>query len=71
MKRGRRWASAGSFRSPHRCDPTLRKQINSGEVKLIGMHLSLLPQVVRHGFPGPIHWAVVGAADVTPGAGIV
>ena len=35
------------------------------------MHLSLLPQMVRYGFLGPVHWAVVEACDVTAGGGIV
>ncbi len=35
------------------------------------MHLSLLPQIVRYGFLGPIHWAVVEACDITPGGGLV
>jgi acetyl-CoA hydrolase len=64
-------AEAISFRTPYQSNATLRKQINSGQVKFFDMHLSLLPQVVRYGFLGPIHWAVVEAADVTPGGGIV
>jgi acetyl-CoA hydrolase len=30
------------------------------------MHLSMLPQNVRYGFLGPVHYAVVEACDVTP-----
>jgi acetyl-CoA hydrolase len=30
-----------------------------------------LPQMVRYGFLGPLHWAVVEAADVTAGGGVV
>jgi acyl-CoA hydrolase len=30
------------------------------------MHLSKLPQAVRYGFLGPVHWAIVEACDVTP-----
>jgi acetyl-CoA hydrolase len=30
-----------------------------------------MPQVVRYGFLGPVHWAVVEACDVTAGGGIV
>ena len=31
----------------------------------------MLPQAVRYGFLGPVHWAVVEACDVTAGGGIV
>jgi acyl-CoA hydrolase len=40
-------------------------------VRFVDMHLSMLPQTVRYGFLGPIHWAVVEACDVTAGGGIV
>ena len=64
-------AEAISFRTPYQSDSTLRKQINAGKVRFVDMHLSLLPQNVRYGFLGPVHWAVVEACDVTPGGGIV
>jgi len=64
-------AEAISFRTPYQSDSTLRKQINSGQVKFVDMHLSLLPQIVRYGFLGPVHWAVVEACDIMPGGGIV
>jgi len=64
-------AEAISFRTPYQSDSTLRKQINSGQVKFVDMHLSLLPQIVRYGFLGPVHWAVVEACDILPGGGIV
>ena len=64
-------AEAIKFRTPYQSDPLLRKQINSGEVKFVDMHLSILPQIVRYGFLGPVHWAVVEAADITKGGGIV
>jgi succinate CoA transferase len=64
-------AEAVRFRAPYQSDPNLRKQINNGGTRFVDMHLSLLPQVVRYGFLGPVHWAVVEAADVTPGGGIV
>ena len=50
---------------------SLRAQINAGGTRFVDMHLSLLPQVVRYGFLGPVHWAVVEACDVTAGGGIV
>jgi acetyl-CoA hydrolase len=64
-------AEAISFRTPYQSDPMLRAKINSGKVRFVDMHLSLLPQVTRYGFLGPVHWAVIEAADVTPSGGIV
>ncbi len=64
-------ANAISFRTPYQSHPGLRAQINAGETRFVDMHLSLLPQVVRYGFLGPVHWAVVEACDVTAGGGIV
>ena len=64
-------AEAISFRTPYQSDPTLRAQINNGQVRFVDMHLSLLPQQVRYGFFGPVHWAIVEAADLTRGGGIV
>ncbi len=64
-------AEAISFRTPYQSDSTLRKQINAGQVKFVDMHLSVLPQIARYGYLGPIHWAVVEACDITPGGGVV
>ncbi len=64
-------AGAISFRTPYQSDPNLRASINSGETRFFDMHLSMLPQAVRYGFLGPVHWAVVEACDVTAGGGIV
>ena len=64
-------ANAISFRTPYQSDPGLRAQINAGTTRFVDMHLSLLPQVVRYGFLGPVHWAVVEACDVTAGGGVV
>jgi propionyl-CoA:succinyl-CoA transferase len=64
-------ARAIRFRTPYQSDPVLRTQVNSGEVKFFDVHLSLLPQIVRYGFLGPVHWAVVEAADISAGGGIV
>jgi succinate CoA transferase len=58
-------ADAILFRTPYQNDPDLRKSINEGRTKFHDMHLSQLPQVVRYGFLGPIHWAVIEACDVT------
>jgi acetyl-CoA hydrolase len=59
-------ANAIQFRTPYQNDPDLRKSINEGRTKFYDMHLSQLPQVVRYGFLGPIHWAVIEACDVAP-----
>ena len=64
-------AEAISFRTPYQSNATLRKQINTGQTRFVDMHLSQLPQYVRYGFLGPVHWAIVEACDVTPGGGIV
>lgn len=64
-------AEAISFRTPYQSNPVLRSQINKGQVRFVDMHLSILPQIARYGFLGPIHWAVVEACDVTAGGGIV
>ena len=64
-------AEAISFRTPYQSSSVLRKQINTGQVKFVDMHLSQLPQVVRYGFLGKVHWAVIEACDVLPGGGIV
>jgi acetyl-CoA hydrolase len=64
-------ANAISFRTPYQSDPLLRRQINTGQVRFVDMHLSVLPQIVRYGFLGPVRWAVLEACDVTAGGGIV
>ncbi|MHB1309477.1 MAG: succinate CoA transferase [Limisphaerales bacterium] len=58
-------AKAIGFRTPYQSDPDLRKSINAGETRFFDMHLSRLPQDVRYGFLGPVHWAVIEACDVT------
>jgi succinate CoA transferase len=57
-------ADAILFRTPYQNDPDLRKGINEGRIKFFDMHLSMLPQAVRYGFLGPVHWAVIEASDV-------
>jgi len=64
-------ADAMSFRTPYQSNSSLRKKINSGSIRFVDMHLSVLPQTVRYGFLGHINWAVIEAADITPGGGIV
>lgn len=64
-------ARAIRMRTPYMSDSLLRQQINAGEVRFFDMHLSLLPQNVRYGFLGPVHWAIVEAADVSAGGAVV
>ncbi len=64
-------ADAISFRTPYQSNSTLRKRINAGQVRFVDMHLSQVPQVVRYGFLGPVHWAVVEACDLTSAGGVV
>ncbi len=58
-------ADAMRFRTPYQNDPDLRKSINEGRTNFYDMHLSMLPQAVRYGFLGPVHWAVIEACEVT------
>lgn len=64
-------AEAIRFRTPYQSDSLLRGQINSGKVKFVDMHLSNLAQIVRYGFLGKVHWAVVEAAELIKGGGLV
>ena len=64
-------ANAIAFRTPYQGNPTLRKQINAGDVRFVDMHLSSVPQNARYGYLGHINWAVVEACDVTAGGGVV
>lgn len=64
-------ADAISFRTPYQSEPALRTLINDGKVQFFDMHLSAMPQEIRCGHLGPVHYAVVEACDVTDGGGIV
>jgi succinate CoA transferase len=59
-------AKAIRFRTPYQSDPTLRDAINNGETHFFDLHLSTLPQSVRYGFLGRVHWAIIEAGDITP-----
>ncbi len=58
-------ADAVLFRTPYQSNPDLRKSINEGKTAFFDMHLSMMPQAVRYGFLGPVHWAVIEACDVS------
>ncbi len=64
-------AKAIKFRTPYQTNADLRDRINAGKTRFFDLHLSLMPQVTRYGFLGPVDVAVVEAADVTAGGGIV
>jgi len=64
-------AKAMKFRTPYQTDANLRDRINAGKTRFFDLHLSLMPQVTRYGFLGPVDVAVVEAADITAGGGIV
>lgn len=59
-------AEAISFRTPYQSDPDLRKAINAGRVRFFDLHLSQLAQHVRTGALGPVDWAVLEVAEITP-----
>src|ERR1017187_768544 len=64
-------AKAIKFRTPYQTNGDLRDRINAGKTRFFDLHLSLMPQVTRYGFLGPVDVAVVEAADITAGGGIV
>ncbi|HSU68078.1 MAG TPA: succinate CoA transferase, partial [Tepidisphaeraceae bacterium] len=64
-------AQAIKFRTPYQTNADLRDRINAGKTRFFDLHLSLMPQVTRYGFLGPVDVAVVEAADLTAGGGIV
>jgi succinate CoA transferase len=64
-------AQAIKFRTPYQTDADLRDRINAGKTRFFDLHLSLMPQVTRYGFLGPVDVAVVEAADLTAGGGVV
>jgi succinate CoA transferase len=64
-------ANAIKFRTPYQTNADLRNSINSGETPFFDLHLSMMPQMTRYGFLGPVDVAVVEVADITPGGGLV
>jgi succinate CoA transferase len=58
-------ANAVLFRTPYQANPDLRRMINAGETRYFDMHLSTLPDTLRMGSLGPLHWAVIEASDIT------
>jgi succinate CoA transferase len=64
-------AQAIKFRTPYQTNDELRNRINSGQTRFFDLHLSVMPQITRYGFLGPVDVAVVEAADLTAGGGIL
>ena len=60
-------AEAGiiNLRLPYQANPSLRKKINSGEIKYIDQHLSYTAETVRQGTLGKIDYAIIEAAAIT------
>jgi succinyl-CoA:acetate CoA-transferase len=59
-------ADAISMRLPYQSDPTVRRQINSGQMQYTDIHLSHVAQLAWYGFLGNLDMAVVEVAGVTP-----
>ncbi|CAM8638227.1 ACH1 Acetyl-CoA hydrolase [Comamonadaceae bacterium] len=55
-----------SMRLPYQSDPTVRKQINAGEMQYTDIHLSHVAQLAWFGFLGPLKVAVVEVAGILP-----
>jgi len=64
-------AQAMRFRTPYQTNSDLRDRINAGETRFFDLHISMMPQVTRYGFLGPVDVAVIEAADITAGGGIL
>jgi acetyl-CoA hydrolase len=64
-------AHAIEFLAPWSADPDLRQNVSSGETRVCDMHCSRLPQDLRYGFLGPVHFAVIEACDLSPYGEIV
>jgi succinate CoA transferase len=64
-------ARAMKFRTPYQTNADLRDRINSGQTRFFDLHLSLMPQVTRYGFLGPVDVAVIEVADIMAGGGLV
>ncbi|WP_342616332.1 acetyl-CoA hydrolase/transferase family protein [Rhodoferax sp. GW822-FHT02A01] len=55
-----------SMRLPYQSDPTVRKQINAGQMQYTDIHLSHVAQLAWFGFLGKLDVAVVEVAGVRP-----
>lgn len=64
-------ANAINRRAPYQNVPDLRKRINSHDVHYSDRHLSEMAQEVRYGTYGPIDYAIIEAAHITPDGEII
>ncbi|MDE7376739.1 MAG: succinate CoA transferase [Muribaculaceae bacterium] len=64
-------ANAINRRAPYQNVPDLRKRINCHDVHYFDRHLSEMAQEVRYGFYGPIDYAIIEAAEITPDGEII
>jgi succinyl-CoA:acetate CoA-transferase len=55
-----------SMRLPYQSDPTVRKQINNGNIQYTDMHLSHVAQLAWFGFLGALNVAVIEVAGILP-----
>lgn len=58
-------------RMPFQADPTLRKEINAGNVMFVDQHLSETVELLRSGQLGPLDVAIVEAVAITENGGII
>ncbi|WP_405048423.1 acetyl-CoA hydrolase/transferase family protein [Rhodoferax sp.] len=59
-------AQGVEMRLPYQSDPTVRKQINAGQMQYTDLHLSHVAQLVWFGFLGNLDVAVVEVAGILP-----
>ena len=64
-------AGAIHFRSPFQSDPTLRNNINVGNIHYQDMHLSHVEQQMRQGFYGKFDVAIIEASGITEDGKII
>ena len=64
-------ANAIHFRNPFQSDPTLRNNINAGNIFYQDMHLSHVEQQMRQGFYGEIDVAIIEATGITADGKII
>ena len=64
-------ANAIRFRSPFQSDPTLRNNINAGNIAYQDMHLSHVEQQMRQGFYGQFDVAIIEASAITEDGKII
>ncbi len=60
-----------SFRNPFQSDPTLRNNINAGNIAYQDMHLSHVEQQMRQGFYGDFDLAIIEASAITSEGNII